>query len=87
MRAFGIPIVTYFQQVESIATQGDLFGGLLKAFAFGLLIAGVGCLQGLKTGEGASAVGQSTTHAVVGGIILVVAGGQRVRRDLQVLGV
>jgi len=73
MRGFGIPLVTYFKQVESIATQGDLFGGLLKAFAFGLLIAGVGCLQGLKTGEGASAVGQSTTHAVVGGIILVIA--------------
>ena len=73
MRGFGIPLVTYFKQVESIATQGDLFGGLLKAFAFGLLIAGVGCLRGLKTGEGASAVGQSTTHAVVGGIILVIA--------------
>jgi len=73
MRGFGIPVVTYFRQVESIATQGDLFGGLIKAFAFGLLIAGVGCLQGLKTGEGASAVGQSTTHAVVGGIILVIA--------------
>ena len=73
MRGFGIPIVTYFHQVQSIATQGDLFGGLLKAFAFGLLVAGVGCLQGLKTGEGASSVGQSTTRAVVGGIILVVA--------------
>jgi phospholipid/cholesterol/gamma-HCH transport system permease protein len=73
MRTFGIPFVTYFHQVQSIATLGDLFGGLLKAFVFGLLVAGVGCLQGLKTGEGASAVGQSTTHAVVGGIILVIA--------------
>jgi len=73
MRTFGIPFVTYFHQVQSIATLGDLFGGLVKAFVFGLLVAGVGCLQGLKTGEGASAVGQSTTHAVVGGIILVIA--------------
>jgi len=73
MRSFGVPIVTYFQQVQSVATLGDLFGGLAKAFAFGLLVAGVGCMQGLKTGEGAISVGQSTTRAVVGGIILIVA--------------
>jgi phospholipid/cholesterol/gamma-HCH transport system permease protein len=87
MRGFGIPVVTYFRQVESIATQGDLFGGLIKAFAFGLLIAGVGCLQGLKTGEGASAVGQSTTHAVVGGIILVIAADTVFAVIFEVLGV
>ena len=87
MRSFGIPIVTYFQQVQSIATQGDLFGGLLKAFAFGLLVAGVGCLQGLKTGEGASAVGQSTTHAVVGGIILVVAADSVFAVVFNILGI
>jgi phospholipid/cholesterol/gamma-HCH transport system permease protein len=73
MRGFGIPLVTYFQQVESAATQGDLFGGVLKSFVFGLLVAGVGCLQGLRTGQGPSAVGLSTTRAVVGGIVLIVA--------------
>ena len=72
MRSFGIPITTFIHQVQSIATQADLFSGLIKAFVFGLLVAGVGCMYGLRTGEGASAVGQSTTHAVVGGIILVV---------------
>ena len=39
----------------------------------GLLVAGVGCLQGLRTGQGPSAVGISTTRAVVGGIVLIVA--------------
>jgi len=73
MRGFGIPLVTYFQQVQAAAHNSDLFGGLLKSFVFGLLVAGVGCLQGLRTGQGASAVGLSTTRAVVGGIILVVA--------------
>jgi phospholipid/cholesterol/gamma-HCH transport system permease protein len=72
MRGFGIPFVTYFQQVESAATQGDLFGGVGKAFVFGLLIAGVGCMQGLKTGQGAAAVGLSTTRAVVGSIVLII---------------
>jgi len=73
MRGFGIPLVTYFQQVERAATQGDLFGGIVKAFVFGLLVAGIGCLHGLKTGQGPSAVGLSTTRAVVSGIVLIVA--------------
>ena len=73
MRSFGIPFVTYLHQVDAAASHGDLLGGLLKAVFFGLLVAGVGCWQGLKTGQGPSAVGQSTTRAVVGGIILIVA--------------
>ena len=73
MRGFGIPLVTYFQQVEGAAHPGDFFGGVAKAFVFGLLVAGVGCLHGLRTGQGPSAVGESTTRAVVGGIILIVA--------------
>jgi len=73
MRTFDVPAVTYFQQVRSAADVGDLFGGVAKAFVFGLLVAGVGCLHGLKTGQGPSAVGESTTRAVVGGIILIVA--------------
>ena len=72
MRGFGIPLVTYLQQVEAAADQGDLLGGLLKSFVFGVLVAGVGCLQGLRTGQGPSAVGLSTTRAVVGAIILIV---------------
>lgn len=72
MRTFGIPLVSYFQQVESAASAGDLFGGIVKSFVFGLLVAGVGCMQGLRTGKGASAVGLSTTRAVVGGIILII---------------
>jgi len=34
-------------------------------------VAGIGCLRGLQTGTGATAVGQSTTSAVVSGIILI----------------
>jgi phospholipid/cholesterol/gamma-HCH transport system permease protein len=73
MKSFSVPIVTYFQQVQSAASVGDLLGGVAKAFVFGLLVAGIGCLQGLRTGEGPSAVGLSTTRAVVGGIILIIA--------------
>jgi phospholipid/cholesterol/gamma-HCH transport system permease protein len=46
-------------------------GGLVKSFVFGILVAAIGCLRGLQTGTGATAVGQSTTSAVVSGIILI----------------
>jgi phospholipid/cholesterol/gamma-HCH transport system permease protein len=72
LRTFNVPAVTYLHQVQSAASLGDLFGGVAKAFVFGLLIAGIGCLHGLRTGQGPSAVGESTTRAVVGGIILII---------------
>jgi phospholipid/cholesterol/gamma-HCH transport system permease protein len=36
------------------------------------MIAGIGCLRGLRTGTGASAVGDSATKAVVSSIIAIV---------------
>ena len=51
---------------------GDLSGGLVKTLVFGAMIAGIGCLKGLQTGTGASAVGDSATKAVVSSIIAIV---------------
>jgi len=87
MQTFGVPIVTYFQQVQSMVSQADLFGGIAKSFVFGVLVAGVGCLQGLNTGQGPSAVGQSTTRAVVGSIILIVAADSVFAFIYNVLGI
>jgi phospholipid/cholesterol/gamma-HCH transport system permease protein len=70
--SMGYPPITYFNQVLWMVSYMDLIGGLIKAVAFGVLIAGVGCLRGLQTTTGASAVGVSTTRAVVSGIILIV---------------
>ena len=39
---------------------------------FAVLVAGIGCLRGLQTKAGASAVGDAATRAVVSGIILLV---------------
>ena len=71
MRSLGYPLVTYVNQVLSTVTVGDLMGGLLKSFVYGIVVAAVGCLRGLETRTGASAVGQSTTSAVVSGIVLI----------------
>jgi len=70
--SMGYPLTTYLDRVMLSADYIDLLGGLLKSLAFGLLVAGIGCLRGLKTTTGASAVGDSTTRAVVSVIILIV---------------
>ncbi|MBK7999286.1 MAG: MlaE family lipid ABC transporter permease subunit [Verrucomicrobia bacterium] len=66
------PLVTYVQEVLGAVQLKDLFSGMAKAIVFGVLVAGIGCLRGLQTKTGASAVGLSTTSAVVSGIVLIV---------------
>jgi phospholipid/cholesterol/gamma-HCH transport system permease protein len=51
----------------------DFLAGFVKSFLFAVLVAGIGCLRGLQTEAGASAVGEAATRAVVSGIILLVA--------------
>ncbi|HEU4346048.1 MAG TPA: MlaE family lipid ABC transporter permease subunit [Candidatus Binatia bacterium] len=63
---------TFLHQVQSAVTYRDFLGGIVKSFVFGILVAGIGCLRGLETKTGARAVGESTTSAVVSGIILIV---------------
>jgi len=53
-------------------TLSDVLVGLLKAPAFGAVVALAGTYFGMKTGRTASAVGISTTRAVVSGILLVI---------------
>ncbi|NLH40571.1 MAG: MlaE family lipid ABC transporter permease subunit [Planctomycetes bacterium] len=72
MTTWDVPISTYIERVSEAATLGDVVGGLAKTFVFGTLIAGIGCLRGLQTGTGPSAVGDSATRAVVSGIIAIV---------------
>ena len=70
--SFDFPLVTYVQEVLGAVKLSDLLGGLAKSVVFGVLVGGVGCLRGLQTRTGASAVGLSTTRAVVSGILLIV---------------
>jgi len=72
MTGIGFPLVTYVNRVLAAVTTADYLGGLSKSVVFGLLIASSGCLCGLRTGEGASAVGNSATRAVVSSIIMIV---------------
>ena len=72
LQSFAIPFVTFIHEVEGIVDFSDFMAGFVKSFVFAILIAGIGCLRGLQTSAGASAVGDSATRAVVSGIILLV---------------
>jgi phospholipid/cholesterol/gamma-HCH transport system permease protein len=72
MQSFSIPFVTFRHEVESIVDFSDFLAGFVKSFVFAVVIAGIGCLRGLQTTSGASAVGDAATRAVVSGIILLV---------------
>jgi phospholipid/cholesterol/gamma-HCH transport system permease protein len=72
MLSLGFPPVTYLNRIQQAASLGDFTGGMIKTLVFGMLVAGVGCLRGLQTGTGASAVGDSATRAVVTSIIAIV---------------
>lgn len=66
------PFATLMNQLSEALKLRDIAAGLIKSFFFGAVVAGVGCLRGLRTGAGPAAVGDSTTRSVVTGIFLVV---------------
>jgi phospholipid/cholesterol/gamma-HCH transport system permease protein len=72
MVSIGFAPVTFLNQIKGAADLTDLGSGLIKTFVFGAMIAGIGCLRGLQTKTGASAVGDSATSAVVTSIIAIV---------------
>ena len=72
MQTFGIPFLAFFREADAAVNLTDFLAGFVKSFVFAILVAGIGCLRGLQTQAGASAVGEAATRAVVSGIILLV---------------
>lgn len=72
MAGLGFPLVVIYSQLVSSVRVGDILLGTTKGFVFGIIVAGIGCLRGLQTQKGPSAVGESTTRAVVSSILLIV---------------
>jgi phospholipid/cholesterol/gamma-HCH transport system permease protein len=72
MLSLGFPLSSILSQLASTLTAKDVVVGTLKGVVFGGLVSGVGCLRGLQTRKGPAAVGESTTRAVVAGILLIV---------------
>jgi phospholipid/cholesterol/gamma-HCH transport system permease protein len=72
MMGMGFSLVTIYHQMAQSLHCEDILIGVGKGVIFGAIIAGIGCLRGLQTRQGPSAVGESTTRSVVTGILLVI---------------
>lgn len=63
--------VVYLRRTTDFLEFGDIFGGLLKAFVFGIIISTISCYKGFNTEGGAEGVGKATTGAVVVSSMLI----------------
>ncbi|TVQ32170.1 MAG: STAS domain-containing protein [Phycisphaeraceae bacterium] len=73
MASMGFSFTFYVNEIVRAVDSVDFLQGLFKAVVFAFLVTAVGCLKGLETRSGPGAVGDSTTRAVVAGIVLVIA--------------
>ncbi|MBT4888705.1 MAG: ABC transporter permease [Rhodospirillales bacterium] len=68
----GISISSFFDQVISVLSVGDLMHGMTKSLLFALLIAVIGVVNGASVTGGADGVGKATTRSVVQAISAIV---------------
>jgi len=70
--ALDIPVPAYFARMEQTMELRHFLVGLSKAPVFAMVIALIGCLEGLQTEGTAQSVGERTTSSVVQTISLVI---------------
>ncbi|MBL8047514.1 MAG: ABC transporter permease [Chthonomonas sp.] len=67
----GVASGAFLNSLKQFVEPWDFWGGMIKAVAFGIIIAVVACQQGLATRNGAVGVGRSTTQTVVISMVLI----------------
>ena len=82
-----LSLVEYWNQTVSALTLLHVSAGVIKSFAFGLIVAFTGCLRGLQCGTNAAAVGVATTSAVVIAISGVIAADALFAVAFNILGI
>jgi len=65
LTALNVDTHTFAEGLRLFFRVRDVFGGLIKAFFFGMIIAIMGCYYGFRAEGGAEGVGRATTRAVV----------------------
>ncbi len=68
---YNVPQTVFIDSVKSFLGLWDLWNAMIKAAAFGAIIAIIGSSWGLTTRGGAKGVGQSTTAAVVTALLSI----------------
>lgn len=72
-RSLGLNGAVYIKNTVDFVTNGDVRSGVIKAAAFGFIIAVMGCYHGFHSRGGAQGVGAATTNAVVTSSIVILA--------------
>jgi phospholipid/cholesterol/gamma-HCH transport system permease protein len=72
MLAMGFPFAQVWSHLVDSVGVSDVLVGTIKAVVFGAIVSGLGCLRGMQTKQGPSAVGDSATRAVVSGILMII---------------
>jgi len=70
----GVTHQVFFDSIKTFFEMGDLIGGLLKAFIFGMMIALIGCFKGINAEGGAKGVGVATINSFVLSAITILIG-------------
>lgn len=72
MLGMGFAFADVWNHLTSSVGVSDVLVGTFKAVVFGAIVSGLGCLRGMQTKQGPSAVGDSATRAVVSGILMII---------------
>ena len=72
MLGLGFSLMLILHQMALSVQLKDLAVGMEKSVVFGIIVSGIGCWRGLQTEQGPSAVGLSTTKAVVTSLLLII---------------
>ncbi len=72
MLGMGFAFAEVWNHLTRSVGVSDVLVGTFKAVVFGAIVSGLGCLRGMQTKQGPSAVGDSTTRAVVSGILMII---------------
>ena len=62
---------SFFYRMKDFFLPSDLWGGLVKAILFGLIITSIACFSGKKAKGGAEGVGKVTTQTVIYSSIMI----------------
>lgn len=84
---FNVGLYEYFNETIAALSLKHVLVGVLKGTVYGALVAYAGCLRGMQCGRSAQAVGETTTAAVVLGILLITVSASVLTIVFQKLGI